>query len=92
MQLDSEDHKAIAAITVDALVTANQKMWVDRETHYNHHQWVEEKKADEELNRDFKRKIIQAGVVWALFPILGFVVWAVAKAAIEYINHQGPTP
>lgn len=70
----------IADRITDRILAKRRELWVDPETHYSDHQWIEEQKQEQAERRAFRRKVINSVTIWAVIIVIGFMATATFKA------------
>lgn len=86
--LTDTDHDRIAVLVAEKIAEKNREMWVDRETHYQHHNWIDRKISDDETARQFKRKVVQSVAIWAVILLVGFAATWMWQGFVDTV-HKG---
>lgn len=89
ISLTEEEMDAIADRITTSIIAKRKEMWVDPETHYNDHQWIEGQKKDQEERQAYRRKVINSLTIWALFLVVGFIASAIWKSVIDALKTAG---
>jgi len=86
----SETELSSIARKLSEQLTANKRaFWVDPEIHAQHHEWVKQRKQDEDDLRSFRQKVIQSAILYAVPLALAFVALASWKAIVAAIQANG---
>lgn len=73
-ELTDNEVQAIAERTATCLNAQYKQLWIDRDTHYQDHMWIDAERSRQQEVREFRRKIIQGAALWAVVGVLGFLV------------------
>jgi len=77
---------AIAEKTAELITAEYKQLWIDREAHYNDHLWITQKRAREEEDRAFKRKVANGLAIWAAIAVVGFLAWSTWRGVTDAIR------
>ena len=87
--LTDDEINAIAKQMADTLTQQRRLQWVDPETHYQHHEWVEQRRQEDERRREFRNKVIQSATIWAVIIACGYAAKTMWIAFVGAIKASG---
>lgn len=85
LDLTEDQLDNIAERMTRKLLDEKRALWVDPETHSQHHEWIKDRLNDEAELKVMRKRVIESALIWAVILLLGFVgmsAWFYVKAAM----------